>query len=37
VIDAEGATLVPGLQDSHGHFINLGASLQVLPLRGTTS
>jgi predicted amidohydrolase YtcJ len=37
VIDAGGATLVPGIQDSHGHFTNLGASLQVLPLRGTTS
>jgi predicted amidohydrolase YtcJ len=37
VIDAAGATLVPGIQDSHGHFTNLGASLQVLPLRGTTS
>jgi hypothetical protein len=37
VIDAEGATLVPGIQDSHGHFTNLGASLQVLPLRGTAS
>ncbi|HXG89774.1 MAG TPA: amidohydrolase [Vicinamibacterales bacterium] len=37
VIDAGGATVVPGLQDSHGHFTNLGASLQVLRLRGTTS
>ena len=37
VIDARGGTLVPGLQDSHGHFTDLGASLQVLPLRGTTS
>lgn len=37
VIDAQGATLVPGIQDAHGHFANLGASLQVLPLRGTTS
>ncbi len=37
VIDAQGATLVPGIQDSHGHFTNLGASLQILPLRGTTS
>lgn len=37
VIDAQGATLVPGLQDSHGHFTGLGASLQVLPLRGTSS
>jgi hypothetical protein len=37
VIDAQGATLVPGLQDAHGHFTGLGASLQILPLRGTTS
>jgi predicted amidohydrolase YtcJ len=37
VIDARGATLIPGIQDAHGHFTNLGASLQILPLRGTTS
>jgi predicted amidohydrolase YtcJ len=37
VIDAGGATLVPGIQDAHGHFTNLGASLQILQLRGTTS
>jgi predicted amidohydrolase YtcJ len=37
VIDASGATLVPGIQDAHGHFTNLGASLQILQLRGTTS
>lgn len=37
VIDAAGATLLPGLQDAHGHFTNLGASLQILQLRGTTS
>ena len=37
VIDAEGRTVLPGLQDAHGHFTNLGASLQVLQLRGTTS
>ena len=37
VIDARGATVVPGLQDAHGHFTGLGASLQVLRLRGTTS
>ena len=37
VIDAGGRTLVPGIQDSHGHFTDLGASLQVLRLRGTTS
>lgn len=37
VVDAQGATLVPGLQDSHGHFVSLGSSLQTLQLRGTTS
>ena len=37
VVDADGGTLLPGLQDSHGHFTELGASLQVLQLRGTTS
>ena len=37
VIDALGATLLPGLQDSHGHFTGLGGSLQALHLRGTTS
>ena len=37
VIDAKGATLVPGIQDAHGHFTGLGESLQVLQLRGTTS
>jgi predicted amidohydrolase YtcJ len=37
VIDAQGRTLLPGLQDSHGHFAGLGASLRVLRLRGTTS
>ena len=37
IIDAQGATVVPGLQDAHGHFTGLGASLQVLRLRGTTS
>ncbi len=35
VIDAGGRTVVPGLQDAHGHFTGLGASLQVLRLRGT--
>jgi predicted amidohydrolase YtcJ len=37
VLDAGGATIVPGLHDSHGHFTNFGASLQRLNLRGTTS
>ncbi|MGH9346237.1 MAG: amidohydrolase [Vicinamibacterales bacterium] len=34
-IDARGRTIVPGLHDAHGHFTGLGASLQVLRLRGT--
>ncbi len=37
VIDAAGRATLPGLQDAHGHFTNLGESLQVLRLRGTTS
>ncbi|MGH9386437.1 MAG: amidohydrolase [Vicinamibacterales bacterium] len=35
VVDAGGKTVLPGLQDAHGHFTGLGASLQVLKLRGT--
>ena len=35
VIDAGGATMLPGLHDAHGHFAGLGASLQMLGLRGT--
>jgi predicted amidohydrolase YtcJ len=35
VIDAGGAAVLPGLHDAHGHFTGLGASLQVLRLRGT--
>jgi predicted amidohydrolase YtcJ len=37
VIDAAGGTIVPGLQDAHGHFTGLGASMQSIDLRGTTS
>jgi predicted amidohydrolase YtcJ len=37
VINGHGATLVPGLQDSHGHFTELGSSLQILQLRSTSS
>ena len=33
VIDARGATVLPGLIDSHAHLAGLGASLQVLDLR----
>ncbi len=37
VIDARGGAILPGLHDAHGHFTGLGASLQVLRLRGTAS
>jgi predicted amidohydrolase YtcJ len=37
VIDARGATVVPGLHDAHGHFVGLGESLQIVDLRGTRS
>lgn len=37
VIDAQQAAIVPGLHDAHGHFAELGASLQVVDLRGTSS
>ncbi len=37
VVDAQGRTVLPGLQDAHGHFTNLGESLQMLKLRGTSS
>jgi predicted amidohydrolase YtcJ len=36
-IDAGGATVVPGLQDAHGHVLGLGSNLQTLDFRGTTS
>jgi predicted amidohydrolase YtcJ len=37
VVDVSGGTIVPGLQDAHGHFTGLGASMQSIDLRGTTS
>ena len=37
VVDAAGATVVPGLQDAHGHVGGLGANLQTLDFRGTSS
>ena len=36
-IDAQGATIVPGLIDAHVHMRNFGDSLQILDLRGTKS
>jgi predicted amidohydrolase YtcJ len=37
VIDAAGLTVVPGLQDAHGHVLGLGKPLQELDLRDTRS
>lgn len=37
LLDLRGATMVPGLHDAHGHIVGLGASLQDVDLRGTTS
>jgi len=37
VVDAAGLTVVPGLQDAHGHVAGLGAALQELDLRDTPS
>jgi predicted amidohydrolase YtcJ len=37
VIDAANGTIVPGLQDAHGHFTGLGASMQSIDLRGTST
>jgi predicted amidohydrolase YtcJ len=37
VIDLGGAAMLPGLHDAHGHVTGLGASLQSIDLRGTTS
>jgi len=36
-IDAEQRAIVPGFHDAHGHLTELGASLQVVDLRGTSS
>ena len=35
--DAAGKTIVPGLIDAHGHLYNLGVSMGLLDLVGTTS
>lgn len=37
VIDAGGATMLPGLIDSHGHVRGLGEFLETINLRGVTS
>ena len=36
-IDAKGATIIPGLIDSHVHMRNLGDSLEILDLRDAKS
>lgn len=37
VIDLKGATVVPGLKESHGHFVGIGQARMVLNLVGTKS
>lgn len=37
VIDLRGATVVPGLKESHGHFVGMGQARMVLNLVGTKS
>src|SRR5262245_55738985 len=37
LVDAGGATIVPGLHDAHAHVVGLGAALQDVDLRGTRS
>jgi predicted amidohydrolase YtcJ len=36
-IDVQGATVVPGFQDAHGHVLGLGRSQSILALRDTPS
>jgi len=37
VVDASGATILPGLTDAHAHLYGLGISLDTVRLAGTTS
>lgn len=37
VLDADGAAVVPGLIDAHGHVMGLGRALRILDLAGTES
>lgn len=37
VLDAQGATIIPGIVDAHAHLLNLGAFLQLLDLKGVRS
>src|SRR4249920_1984837 len=37
IIDLQRATVVPGLKESHGHFVGIGQARMVLNLVGTKS
>src|SRR3954452_1093705 len=37
IVDLDGATVIPGLTDSHIHTANLAREIAALDLRGTTS
>src|SRR5688500_6856957 len=37
VVDAAGATLIPGMTDAHGHVLGLGQALRQVDLVGTRS
>lgn len=37
IVDAPGATMLPGLTDAHAHLYGLGLSLDIVDLTGTTS
>lgn len=37
IVDAPGATLLPGLTDAHAHLYGLGLALDIVDLTGTTS
>jgi len=37
VVDASGATILPGLTDAHAHLYGLGLSLDIVDLTGTSS
>lgn len=37
ILDAGGGLVLPGLQDAHGHLLNLGFDLEIVDLRGGRS
>src|SRR5258706_565685 len=37
MLDAHGATVIPGMTDAHAHLLSLGEALTAVPLVGTTS